>query len=198
MMAKNDGESKGFWDSKIGTAIGETGVLLVAGALLGLAVGAIFCAMRGDSSPLPYFVIGIPILLILWLRVRTFLDEHLTTYRKNSARPPFFKDSTVLGEIFSYACFTGFIALMLALQNHRFWLIPLGIIFSSVVIGIGCMFDRRKVWKKADRSGSGNAPGDGKSSDGTAGSSGDGEDSSDGDIDEDEIQMPYYTPEIWM
>jgi hypothetical protein len=141
---------------------------------------------------------GFPTVLILCLRVRTLLDEHLTTYRKNGARPPFFKDSTVLGEIFSYACFTGFIFLMLSLQNHRFWLIPLGIIFSSVVIGIGCLFDRRKVWKKADRSGSGRASGEGKASDGEAGSSDDGEGGSDGDIDEDEIPMPYYTPEIWM
>ncbi|MCI1914767.1 MAG: hypothetical protein LKJ05_03415 [Bifidobacteriaceae bacterium] len=197
IMSQDKSESTGFWSGKVVTTILEILVLFVIGAVLGAGIGAIYCITMQDFSSFFYFVIGVPIILILHVYIWSFLEKHLTTYRKNGARPPFYKDSTVLGEVIDWGMMVTFMTVA-TLPRGRYWLVPLGILFTTVVIGIGCLVDRRKFWKKADRSGGSGVPGGGKSSEGKAGSSGDGEDSSDGDIDEDEIQMPYYTPEIWM
>jgi hypothetical protein len=180
MASKN---SKGFWNSRIGTVIGEGGVLLVIGAGLGLAIGAIFGTIRQDYSTLLYFVIGTPVILISHLGIRSFLDKHLTTYKKNHARPPFYKDSTILGDVIDWAFITAFMTFVMSVNNHRFWLIPLGIIFSTVVIGIGGLVERRSYWRKRTQ------PRDG--------GNGSADTANDDDDDDDEIQMPYYTPEIW-
>lgn len=189
-----DSGNKGFWSSKVGTTILEIGTFSI--------IGAIFCTMQQNFSAFFYFVIGAPIILILHVHVETYLDKHLTTYRKNGARPPFYKDSTVLESVIDFAFITVLmtLALEVTVQNHRYWLIPLGIVFSTVVIGIGCLIDRRRFWKKAEQHlGHGNGN-NGIPDDGTA--SGDDVDPKNnedtGDDDDDEIQMPYYIPEIWM
>lgn len=197
-----DSGNKGFWSSEVGTTILEIGTFSIIGAVLGAIIGAIFCTIQQNFSAFFYFVIGAPIILILHVHVETYLDKHLTTYRKNGARPPFYKDSTVLESVIDFAFITVLmtLALEVTVQNHRYWLIPLGIVFSTVIIGIGCLIDRRRFWKKAEQPlGHGNGK-NGIPDDGTA--SGDDVDPKNngdtGDDDDDEIQMPYYTPEIWM
>ncbi|MCI1983745.1 MAG: hypothetical protein LKJ47_03095 [Bifidobacteriaceae bacterium] len=194
IMAQKKDKSAKFWSGKIGTTILEILGLLVIGSVLGAGIGAILCIMSQDFSGFFYFVIGVPIILIIHVYVGTFFDEHLTTYRKNGARPPFYKDSTVLGEVIDWGLITTLMTVA-TVPRDRYWLIPLGIIFSTVVIGIGCLVDRRKFWKKKNHT-EGSGDSDSGDSDTLDDESGTVDDKNDDD--EDEIEMPYYTPEIWM
>lgn len=164
-------ESKGFWDTTAGTLIAEA----VAGVLLGTIVGVLFQAPTNDFQLIPCFMIAGAVLAILHIHLGEFLQTHLTTYRKDGARPPFYKDSTILGSVTDAAYIGAFLGLTLFLEGRTPWFIPLGMVGTAAIIFIGCLFDRMKVRR------------DTRNHKGSKGSGAD-----------DDVPMPYYTPDIWM